>query len=100
MPHGARAEDRLTLRHILCHIIYMPSVNIRQLRDTRRLKAWLHAGETVELRERNRVIARIVPANGDKPPAEWPDFAARSRKILGDRVLPNMVLEERKRSRY
>ncbi|MFZ0960223.1 MAG: hypothetical protein WAO35_04905 [Terriglobia bacterium] len=29
----------------------MPNVNIRQLRDTRRLKAWLRAGKTVELRE-------------------------------------------------
>ena len=39
----------------------MPSVNIRQLRDTRRLKAWLRAGKTVELREREKLIARIVP---------------------------------------
>jgi len=39
----------------------MLSVNLRQLRDTRRLKAWLRAGNTVELRERDRVIARIVP---------------------------------------
>ena len=39
----------------------MPSVNIRQLRDTRRLKGWLRAGKTVELRERDRVIARIIP---------------------------------------
>ncbi len=78
----------------------MPSVNMRQLRDTRQLKAWLQAGKTVELRERDRLIGRIVPANGDQPPAEIPDFAARARKIFGDRVLPNMVLEERKRSRY
>ena len=41
----------------------MPSMNIRQLRDTRRLKAWLRAGKTVELRERDRVIAQIVPEN-------------------------------------
>jgi antitoxin (DNA-binding transcriptional repressor) of toxin-antitoxin stability system len=39
----------------------MPSLNIRQLRDTRRLKAWLEQGETIELRERNRPIGRIVP---------------------------------------
>jgi antitoxin (DNA-binding transcriptional repressor) of toxin-antitoxin stability system len=66
----------------------MPSVNIRQLRDTRRLKAWLRAGKTVELRERDRLIARIVPeAETQKPPVEWPDFAARAKKIFGDRVL-------------
>ena len=39
----------------------MPSVSLRQLRDTRQLLAWLEAGEVVELRKRNRVVARIVP---------------------------------------
>ena len=75
----------------------MPSVNIRQLRDTRRLKAWLRDGKTVELRERDQLIARIVPENGTKPTIEWPDFAERSKKVLGDRVLPNAVLEDRGR---
>jgi antitoxin (DNA-binding transcriptional repressor) of toxin-antitoxin stability system len=66
----------------------MPSVNIRELRDTRRLKAWLRAGKTVELRERDRLIARIVPEKPDQPrPAEYPDFAARRKEIFGDRVL-------------
>jgi len=40
---------------------YMPSVSLRQLRDTRRLKTWLQSGNTVELLERDRVIARIGP---------------------------------------
>lgn len=80
----------------------MPSMNMRQLRDTRRLKAWLQAGKTVELRERDRVIGRIVPEKADEPPAEWPDFGARARKILGNRVLPgaDLLIEERRRSRY
>jgi antitoxin (DNA-binding transcriptional repressor) of toxin-antitoxin stability system len=76
----------------------MPSVNIRQLRDTRRLKAWLRAGKTVELRERDKLIAKIVPEKEvPKQPAKWPDFEARAREILGDRVLPNVVLEDRGR---
>lgn len=75
----------------------MPSVNIRQLRDTRRLKAWLRAGKTVELRERDKLIARIVPEKEEKTPAKWPDFEARAKEILGDRVLPNVVLEGRGR---
>ena len=78
----------------------MPSITIRQLRDTRRLKAWLRQGKTVELCERDRLIARIVPANSDQRPVEWPDFAARRKKIFGDRILPNLVIEERERSRY
>jgi antitoxin (DNA-binding transcriptional repressor) of toxin-antitoxin stability system len=81
----------------MCHNVTMPSVNLRQLRDTRRLKAWLRAGSTVELRERDRVIARIVPEKAEEKPGEWPDFEARAREILGDRVLPNVVLEDRGR---
>jgi antitoxin (DNA-binding transcriptional repressor) of toxin-antitoxin stability system len=65
----------------------MPSVNMRQLRDTRRLKAWLRAGKTVELRDRNRRIARIVPEKQEEKPVKWPDFAARRKKIFGDQVL-------------
>ena len=81
----------------MCHILFMPSVNMRQLRETRRLKAWLRAGTTVELRERDKVIARIVPETAEEKPAKWPDFEARARKIFGDRVLPNVVLEDRGR---
>jgi hypothetical protein len=84
----------------MCHSNFMPSINIRQLRDTRRLKGWLQAGKTVELRERDRVIGRIVPEKSTGQPREWPDFAAQAKEILGDRVLPNLVIEERKRSRY
>ena len=86
--------------HIMCHTYMMPTMNMRQLRDTRRLKAWLKAGKTVELRDRDKLIGRIVPEESDKQPKEWPDFAARAKAILGDRVLPNIVIEERERSRY
>jgi len=77
----------------------MPSVNIRQLRDTKRLKAWLRSGKTVELRERDKVIAKIVPEKQEQMPVEYPDFAARRKKIFGDRVLPgaDIVIEERGR---
>jgi hypothetical protein len=80
----------------------MPSMNIRQLRDTRRLQAWLQQGKTVELRVRDRVIGHIIPANGDGPPAEWPDFAARAKEIFGDRLLNSvdMLIEQRRRARY
>ena len=79
----------------------MHSVNLRQLRDTRQLKAWLKAGETVELRERDKVLGRIVPEELEKKPVEWPDFEARRRKIFGDRVFEtNAVLDAREDSRY
>ncbi len=77
----------------------MPAVNIRQLRDTRRLKAWLRAGKTVELRECDRVIARIVPENPPSLSREVPNFALRLKKIFGDRVLPgaDLLIKERGR---
>ena len=77
----------------------MASVNIRELRDTRRLKAWLRAGETVELRDRQRVIARIVPEEQPRKPRRWPDFAARQKRLFGNRIFPavDAVIEERGR---
>jgi len=38
----------------------MRSITLSQLRNTRQLMAWLKAGETIELRERKRVIAHII----------------------------------------
>ena len=86
----------------MCHIDAMPTMNMRQLRDTKRLKAWLRAGKTVELKDRDRVIGRIVPERPKDKPVEWPDFEARMKEIFGDRVLPGsaLLIEERERSRY
>jgi antitoxin (DNA-binding transcriptional repressor) of toxin-antitoxin stability system len=83
----------------MCHNQIMLNVNIRQLRDTRKLKAWLRAGKTVELRDRNKVIGRIIPAEQREMTVKLPDFAARRKKIFGDRVLPgaDLVIEERGR---
>jgi len=80
----------------------MPSINLRQLRNTKQLKAWLRAGQVVELREREQVLARIVPEEAVKPPVAWPDFEARRRAIFGDRILPavDQLLEDRENSRY
>lgn len=74
---------------------------MRQLRDTRKLKAWLRAGKTVELRERDRLIAKIVPEKEEpERPVKWPDFEARAKKIFGDRVLNAVDDFLRDRSRY
>ena len=78
----------------------MPSVNIRQLRDTRRLKAWLRSGRTVELRERDRLIARIVPHRTYSQRPALPDFAALRKEIIGERMLPGADLLIEERGRY
>jgi hypothetical protein len=63
----------------------MPSVNLRQLRDTRHLKAWLKANKTAELRE--GVLALIDPKSEITRPVERPDFAAQAQQIFGDPIL-------------
>jgi hypothetical protein len=48
--------------HLLCHIEItqaMQSITLRQLRDTRKVKAWLRAGVHIEVRERNEVIGDL-----------------------------------------
>jgi len=65
----------------------MPSLNMRGLRDTQKLKALLRQGKSIELRDRNRVIGRIVPEADPQEVKEWPDFEANLKEIFGDRVL-------------
>jgi hypothetical protein len=74
--------------------------DIRQLRDTKRLKAWLRTGKTVELRDRDEVVARIIPEGLPSQPGEWPDFAALRKDILGDRALPGAEVGVGERGRY
>ncbi len=67
----------------------MQSITLRQLRDTRQVKAWLKAGVQIEVRERNQVLGDLVPRTPTRiQPAEWPDFEARARAIFGDRIIP------------
>ena len=77
----------------------MPTVNMRGLRDTVKLKTWLRQGKTVELRDRNRLIGRIVPETEKTAEAEWPDFEGQMKEIFGDRVLTAVddFLEDRHR---
>lgn len=76
----------------------MTSINLRQLRDTRKLKAWLRAGKTIELRERDRVIARIVPESAPRPP--MPDFAKLRKELFGDRMFSGSEIVIQERGRY
>lgn len=78
----------------------MPSVNMRQLRDTKRLKAWLRAGKTVELREREQLLGRIVPEPPSDKPKQWPDFARRRKATFGHRIVPGADLLIEERGRY
>jgi hypothetical protein len=87
-----------------CHNRVMPNINIGQFRSTKRLKAWLRAGKTVELTERGALIARIVPQGSPRKGSsstrgDWPDFEATRKEIFGDRIFlgADIVIEERGR---
>ncbi len=80
----------------------MVSMTLREIRDTKRLKTRLRSGKTIELRERNELLAHIVPIRKTAAEKEWPDFEARLKQIFGDKVL-NAVdefIEDRNRSRW
>jgi hypothetical protein len=79
----------------------MPSITLRGLRDTRRIKAWLRQGKIVEVRERDTVLGRIFPETAStRRNTKWRDFGATAREIFGDRILPGSELVIEERGRY
>lgn len=61
----------------------MKTITIRDLRYRfSEVEARLQEGEEVEIRRRQRPIARLVPL---RPTVEYPDFTAVQRKIFGHR---------------
>lgn len=61
----------------------MKAVAVRDLRYRfSEIEARLQKGEEVEIRRRQRPIARLVPI---RPAAPYPDFAAVQREIFGHR---------------
>ena len=80
----------------------MRTATIRQVRhDLGTVLAWVAEGEEVTVLNRKRPVARILPPR-PQPSAKvkMPDFAARAKAIFGDRIIPNMVLQEREESRW
>jgi antitoxin (DNA-binding transcriptional repressor) of toxin-antitoxin stability system len=69
----------------------MKVATVRDLRnDFAKISRWLEDGQAVEIRRRGKVIGRIAPARPTAASArEWPDFAARARKVFGDTVTPD-----------
>ena len=85
---------------MLCH---MKTATIRQVRhDFTTVLAWVAAGEEVTVLNRTRPVARICPPRAPAPAKKFkmPDFAARAKAIFGDKIIPNVVLEEREASQW
>jgi len=65
----------------------MKTATIRELRrDTMAVLAWVKNGETVAVTRRDERVA-ILSAPGRKRRIVRPDFAARLKRIYGDRTL-------------
>jgi antitoxin (DNA-binding transcriptional repressor) of toxin-antitoxin stability system len=64
----------------------MMTATVRDLRYRfAEIETRLRRGEEIEIRKRKQAIARLVPV-GPKRGA-YPDFAARQRKIFGDKIV-------------
>ncbi len=85
--------------HMLWH---MKTVTIRQVHnDFSRVLAWVAQGEEVTVLNRTRPVARICPPRPEAPAkVKMPDFAARAKALFGDRIISNIILEEREASRW
>ena len=76
----------------------MKTANVRQLRHAfGEVMNLIAEGERVEIVKKGKVIALLSPPPRPKPKKfKLPDFAARQKRIFGDRVLPgNIIAEER-----
>lgn len=75
----------------------MKTVSIREIHhDLRSVLARVAQGEEITILNRNRAVARICPPFPESPTkTKLPDFAARSKTILGVRILTNPILTER-----
>jgi hypothetical protein len=62
------------------------------LQDARAVALWLQ-----KHLEQERARQAVTPSGG---PVQLPDYAARRRRIFGDKVLPNIVLLGRDQERW
>ena len=77
----------------------MKTATIRQIRhDFSTVLHWVEDGEQVKVSKRGKIVAVITPPPAPKAvrPKKRPDFAARLKRIYGDKALSgNIIVEER-----
>jgi len=90
--------------HAMCYMMcHMKTATIRQVRhDLNAVLAWVAEGEEVTVLKRSKPVARLCPPRLVEPKVRpsMPDFVARAKEAFGDKVIPNMVLEEREGYRW
>ena len=80
---------------------HMNKASIRDLRyGFKRIERLLRQGEEIQITNRRRVIARLIPHRAEPNP-EFPDFLERLRATYGDKIFPttgaNLIAEDRSR---
>ena len=82
----------------------MKTATVRELRhDFGTVLNWIEEGEQVEISKRCKIIALISPPPVPKPARarQRPDFAARLKRIYGDKVFKgNIIVDERNSRPY
>ena len=77
----------------------MKTATVRQIRhDFGTVLSWVEEGEHVEVSKRGKIVALITPPPAPRTvrPRKRPDFAARLKRIYGDKVFSgNIIVEER-----
>ena len=77
----------------------MKTANVRELRHHfGNVMRWIEEGEKVELVKRGKVVALLSPPVARKQKVSLPDFAARRKRIFGQRVLPGSIVAEERES--
>jgi prevent-host-death family protein len=63
-------------------------VSVRELQQNlKRVMARVERGEVVEVTRRRRPVARLGPIKPSGPVRAWPNLAARTRAVFGDRTV-------------
>jgi antitoxin (DNA-binding transcriptional repressor) of toxin-antitoxin stability system len=78
----------------------MKTASVREVQHHfSKVLAWVEMGEEVQITRRNKLIAKIVPADAQGRGFTLPAFAARARQIWGEtpvgKSLTETVLAER-----
>jgi len=69
-----------------CKTHYMKQVTVRELQQNiRSVLERVQAGEVIEVTRRRKAVARITPTSVPDEPERWPDLAARTKSVFGNR---------------
>ena len=86
-------------------MFHMKTASIREVQHgLKEVLEWVSAGETVSITRRNRVVAELTPPRRTASLKKFamPDFAARTKALFGEEVLPDStpLLREMREDRF